>query len=47
MATDTCTELPQDVIDDFARDGVVVLRGVFADWVERLQRGVDLSLIHI
>jgi ectoine hydroxylase-related dioxygenase (phytanoyl-CoA dioxygenase family) len=28
-------------VDDFARDGAVVLRGLFADWIERLRSGVD------
>ena len=36
--------LADKLIDDFARDGVVVLRGVFADWVERLQEGVEQNL---
>jgi len=29
-----------DVVADFQRDGVVVLRSVFRDWVETLERGV-------
>lgn len=28
----------------FEADGVTVLRGVFADWVERLRRGVDFNI---
>jgi hypothetical protein len=28
-------------IETFQRDGVVVLRGAFADWVEPLRRGLE------
>ncbi len=28
-------------IDPFAKDGAIVLRGLFADWVESLQEGID------
>ena len=31
-------------IQDFQRDGVVCLRGVFTDWVERLLLGVDNNI---
>ena len=27
--------------DAYAEDGAVVLRGVFADWIERLREGVE------
>ncbi|HVW68030.1 MAG TPA: phytanoyl-CoA dioxygenase family protein [Steroidobacteraceae bacterium] len=33
-------DLTPDTIAEFDRDGVVVLRGVFVDWVERLAEGV-------
>lgn len=29
-----------DIVEDFRRDGVVVLRGVFTDWIEPLRAGV-------
>jgi ectoine hydroxylase-related dioxygenase (phytanoyl-CoA dioxygenase family) len=32
--------LPQSAADAFQRDGVILLRGVFADWVEPLRQGV-------
>ncbi len=31
-------------IDEFAADGVVVLRGVFTDWIETLRAGVDANM---
>ncbi len=31
-------------IEIFQRDGVVLLRGVFADWVERLRAGLQRNL---
>lgn len=30
-----------EAIEQFAEDGVVVIRGLFADWVGPLQRGID------
>jgi len=33
-------EISDDVVTQFHKDGVVVLRGVFQDWVETLQAGV-------
>lgn len=33
-------DVAQSTIEEFQRDGVVVLRGVFRDWVERLAEGV-------
>jgi hypothetical protein len=33
-------QLTDDCIDRFQRDGVVVLRGVFGPWIERLRRGM-------
>ncbi|MFJ9989245.1 phytanoyl-CoA dioxygenase family protein [Pseudomonas putida] len=31
-------------IEDFQRDGAVVLRGVFKDWIERLREGFEQNL---
>lgn len=31
----------QNEVEEYARDGVIVLRGLFADWVEPLRRGVE------
>src|SRR5258706_1830469 len=31
-------------IEDYRRDGAVVLRGVFADWVEALRRGIERNM---
>jgi ectoine hydroxylase-related dioxygenase (phytanoyl-CoA dioxygenase family) len=31
-------------IEDFSRHGVVVLRGVFDDWIESLRRGVETNM---
>lgn len=36
--------LDQATIDAFRRDGAVPLRGVFADWVETLRKGVDFNM---
>ncbi|MBT6096348.1 MAG: phytanoyl-CoA dioxygenase [Rhodospirillaceae bacterium] len=33
-------QVPENAIEDFRRDGVAVLRGVFADWVEALAAGL-------
>lgn len=36
------TVLPGDAeVERFAQDGVILLRGVFADWVEPLRRGIE------
>ena len=35
-----------DTIDAYRRDGATVLRGVFAEWVETLRRGVDFNVAH-
>lgn len=32
------------LVDEFQRDGVALLRGVFADWVEELRRGVKRNM---
>ena len=31
-------------IDDFRRDGAVVLRGIFSDWIGALRRGADFHI---
>ncbi|MCP4302781.1 MAG: phytanoyl-CoA dioxygenase, partial [Gammaproteobacteria bacterium] len=36
--------LTQQQIDEFKRDGVLVLRGVFNDWIELLRTGVDTNM---
>ena len=36
--------LEQTTIDDFQRDGAVVLRGVFTDWIDTLQAGVASNM---
>jgi len=36
--------LPVAQVEDFCRDGVVLLRGVFGDWIEPLRRGVDVNM---
>ncbi|OED44749.1 phytanoyl-CoA dioxygenase [Chromatiales bacterium (ex Bugula neritina AB1)] len=36
--------LSDDTVNDFNRDGAVVLRGVFTDWIEPLQSGVEQNM---
>jgi ectoine hydroxylase-related dioxygenase (phytanoyl-CoA dioxygenase family) len=36
--------LSEDVVEGFRREGAVLLKGVFADWVETLRRGVEHNL---
>lgn len=36
--------LSPETVAQFREDGVCVLRGVFADWVEPLRRGVDFNI---
>jgi len=36
--------LSAQLVEDFRRDGVVLLRGVFGDWIERLRQGVDVNM---
>lgn len=38
------TLLHEETIAAFRRDGAVPIRGVFADWVETLRRGVDANM---
>lgn len=38
--------LPQDTIDQFRSTGATLLRGVFADWVDTLRKGVDHNMAH-
>ena len=33
-----------DQVDEFQRDGVLLLRGVFTDWIECLRDGVDANM---
>src|SRR5213595_1598704 len=37
-------EITQEQIDTYQRDGVLVLRGAFADWVDRLRDGFAQNL---
>ena len=36
--------LTRDQVETFQRDGVLLLQGLFAEWVETLQRGVEFNL---
>ncbi len=36
--------LTQQQIGEFSRDGVLVLRGVFNDWIELLRTGVETNM---
>ncbi len=36
--------LTQDHIDTFQRDGVVFIKGLFREEVERLRRGVEVNM---
>jgi hypothetical protein len=36
--------LTKEQIDEFKRDGVLVLRGVFNDWIELLRNGVETNM---
>lgn len=38
------TMLDQSIVDDFQKDGAVLLKGVFADWADTLQAGLDRNL---
>ena len=39
------TETPSaEQIADFQRDGAILLRGLFPDWVERLRAGVERNM---
>jgi ectoine hydroxylase-related dioxygenase (phytanoyl-CoA dioxygenase family) len=44
MTVDPRAIASADVVDDFERDGAVCLRGVFADWVDRIAEGVEANL---
>lgn len=33
-----------EMVEDYARDGVVIVRGLFADWVETLRAGVEKNM---
>ena len=36
--------LNQDQVETFKRDGVVLLEGVFDDWIDTLRAGVDTNM---
>ena len=36
--------MENEAVEAFREDGVVCLRGVFADWVETLARGIETNL---
>ncbi|SDI85656.1 phytanoyl-CoA dioxygenase family protein [Lutimaribacter saemankumensis] len=36
--------LTQDMIETYQRDGVVLIRGLFSDWVEELRAGVERNM---
>jgi len=36
--------LTVDTIETFRRDGVVLLKGVFTDWIDTLRQGVDVNM---
>ncbi len=36
--------LTQTQIDDFARDGAVMIPGLFADWVDDIRAGIDRNM---
>lgn len=39
-------DISEDIIQELQRDGVVVLRGVFRDWIEVLAAGVVEVMTH-
>jgi len=43
MTTDS-VQLTATELEDFQRDGVIVIRGLFKDWVERLQEGISYNM---
>ncbi len=38
------TPLETDRVEEFQRDGVLLLTGVFGDWIETLRRGVEFNM---
>jgi ectoine hydroxylase-related dioxygenase (phytanoyl-CoA dioxygenase family) len=38
------TSIDQQTVDSFQRDGVVLLRGVFDEWIDTLRAGVDINM---
>ncbi|MDH3636291.1 MAG: phytanoyl-CoA dioxygenase family protein [Gammaproteobacteria bacterium] len=38
------SQLTQGQVDAFKRDGVLLLRGVFSDWIETLRAGVEANM---
>ena len=45
MSTDLSELVSDDGVAEFQKHGVTVLRGVFDDWIETLQRGVERNLV--
>lgn len=41
MTVAATATLPQDVVDRYDTDGIVILRGLFREWVEPLRAGVE------
>ena len=44
MSAESPVGIEQTSIEEFQTQGVVVLRGVFSDWIDTLQRGVERNL---
>jgi len=38
------TNISDQLVDDYQRDGVALIRGVFRDWVERLAEGIEFNM---
>ena len=36
--------LQQSQVEEFQHDGVVLLKGVFTEWIELLREGVDVNM---
>ncbi|MGB1237137.1 MAG: phytanoyl-CoA dioxygenase family protein [Pseudomonadales bacterium] len=43
----TAAHVTPQQIEDYQRDGVVVLRGVFKPWIEQLNRAADHNMAHL
>ena len=44
MSTISDSPISRADVEEFQQQGVTVLRGVFADWVDTLRRGVERNL---
>lgn len=42
--TTSAAALPATTVEDFQRDGVVLIRGLFSDWVDELREGIDENM---